>query len=168
MFLKNLNIYYAIEITYKDVERHALGMMARPHLAAAIQEKYPDWSKDALFDGPLGENSKAYVPSAKLSTEEGIKFIQENGGVAVLAHPGLMSDHIHNDVLDLPFDGIETFYPLHDGLFRTVYEAHAKDKGWLVTAGSDYHGIPGDTKHGHLGDERLKGQHLLTFLKSIR
>ena len=79
-----------------------------------------------------------------------------------------MSDRIHNEVLELPFDGIETYYPLHDALFRTVYEAHAKDKGWLITAGSDYHAIPNDSKHGQLGQERLKGEALVAFLRKVK
>lgn len=167
-FLKNLKTHYEIDITYSAVEKKAAGMIARPHLAAAIHEKYPEWSKDALFEGPLGEASKAYVPSAKLSTLEGINFIKDHGGTVILAHPVLMSDRIHNEVLELPFDGIETFYPLHDALFRTVYEAHAKDKGWLITAGSDYHAIPNDSKHGELGQERLKGEALVAFLRKVK
>ena len=166
-FLVNLKTHYAIDVSYKAVEKKAAGLIARPHLAAAIHEKYPEWTKDALFEGPLGDQSKAYVASAKLSTIEGIEFIRNHGGTVVLAHPGLMSDRIHNAVLELPFDGIETYYPRHDELFRTVYKAHAADKGWLVTAGSDYHGIPNDSKHGELGDERLKGAELVQFLKKI-
>ena len=51
-FLKNLKTHYEIDITYSAVEKKAAGMIARPHLAAAIHEKYPEWSKDALFEGP--------------------------------------------------------------------------------------------------------------------
>lgn len=167
-FLNNLKTHYAIDLDYKGVEKKAYGMIARPHLAAAIVEKYPTWTADALFKGPLSEQSKAYVPSAKLTTSEGIALIKKHGGTVVLAHPVLMRDTIHNEVLELHFDGIETYYPLHDALFRTVYKAHAKDKGWLVTAGSDYHGIPGDTKHGDLGSERLKGEELVSFLRNVK
>lgn len=95
-------------------------------------------------------------------------FHEYLGGTVVLAHPVLMRDRIHNEVLEPPFDGVETFYPLRDTLFRTVYEAHAKDKGWLITAGSDYHAIPNDSKHGNLGAERLKGEALVVILRKVK
>lgn len=166
-FIQNLKNEYQIDVNYKAVLKRSGGMIARPHLAREIIEHYPEYTHDALFEGPLSDQSKAFVVSAKLSTLEGIQFLKEAGAVVVLAHPGLMSDDIHNEVLELPFDGIETYYPLHDALFRTVYQAHAKDKGWLVTAGSDYHGIENDSKHGMIGDERLRGPELIAFLRKV-
>ena len=166
-FIENLKKEYDIDVNYKDVLKRSGGMIARPHLAQVIIEKYPEYTHDQLFEGPLSDESKAYVASAKLSTEEGIQFLKEQQATVILAHPGLMSDDIHNEVLELPFDGIETYYPRHDALFRTVYQAHAKDKGWLVTAGSDYHGIENDSKHGMIGDERLSGPELIAFLRKV-
>ena len=167
-FIENLKKEYDIDVNYKDVLKSSGGMIARPHLAQAIIEKYPEYTHDQLFEGPLSDESKAYVASAKLSTEEGIQFLKEQQATVILAHPGLMSDEIHNEVLELPFDGIETYYPRHDALFRTVYQAHAKDKGWLVTAGSDFHGIENDSKHGMIGDERLSGPELIAFLRRFQ
>jgi 3',5'-nucleoside bisphosphate phosphatase len=166
-FIQNLKTEFQIDVNYNAVFKRSGGMIARPHLAREIIEHYPDFTHDALFEGPLSDQSKAYVVSAKLSTLEGIEFLKEAGAVVVLAHPGLMSDDIHNEVLELPFDGIETYYPRHDALFRTVYQAHAKDKGWFLTAGSDYHGIENDSKHGMIGDERLSGPELIAFLRKV-
>ena len=166
-FIENLKKEYQIDVHYKDVLKRSGGMIARPHLAREIIDKYPDYTHDQLFEGPLSDQSKAYVVSAKLSTEEGIQFLKDCGATVILAHPGLMSDAIHNEVLELPFDGIETYYPRHDALFRTVYQAHAKSKDWLVTAGSDYHGIENDSKHGMMGDERLRGPELIAFLRKV-
>jgi hypothetical protein len=36
-----------------------------------------------------------------------------------------------------------------------------------MTAGSDYHGIENDSKHGQIGDERLNGPNLIEFLREI-
>lgn len=165
--LKRLEIHYDIAIDYKDVLNEANGMIARPHMARAILKKYPEYTMESLFNGPLSDTSNAYVKSAKLQTSEAIALIQNHGGIAVLAHPGIMSDAIHNTVLDLPFDGVEAYYPKHDQLFRTTYLADAKHKGRLVTAGSDDHGIKDDPMHGEMGDETLTGQELVQFLKAL-
>lgn len=165
--LDKLKIHYDIDIAYKDVEKEANGMIARPHIARVIMRKYPSYTIESLFKGPLSNTSKAYVQSAKLSTEDAIKLIQSNGGLAVLAHPGLMPDSIHNTVLDLPFDGIEAYYPKHDELFRTTYIADARHKNRLITAGSDDHGIKDDPMHGEMGDETLTGHDLVLFLKAL-
>ena len=165
--LEKLKTYYDIEIKVQDVLNEANGMIARPHIARAIMKKYPEMTMESLFKGPLSDTSKAYVKSAKLQTIDAIKMIQDNHGLAVLAHPGLMGDEIHNTVLDLPFDGVEAYYPKHDQLFRTTYIADANHKGRLITAGSDDHGIKDDPMHGEMGDERLKGHELVQFLRAL-
>jgi len=167
LILDNLKKHYEIDISYQDVVNEASGMIARPHIARVIMKKYPEYTIESLFKGPLSDQSKAYVQSAKLSTLEAIELIQSNGGLAVLAHPGLMSDAIHNEVLDLPFDGVEAYYPKHDELFRTTYILDAKNKNRFITAGSDDHGIKDDPMHGEMGDETLTGQELVVFLRHL-
>ena len=165
--IERLHDYHEITITYEDLLRHANGVIARPHLAKAINERYPHLSHDAIFDTLIGNDSKVYIPTAKMSTEEGIAFLKAQGAMVILAHPRLIHKKAHDAVLELPFDGIEVYYPRHDDTHRQRYLNHAKAKGWVVSAGSDYHGIPGDTKHGHIGDERLSGEALKHFLSVL-
>ena len=40
----------------------------------------------------------------------------------------------------MPLDGIEVYYPLHTAAQVAAYEALARERGLLVSAGSDSHG----------------------------
>ncbi|MEZ4549867.1 MAG: hypothetical protein R2874_05145 [Desulfobacterales bacterium] len=42
------------------------------------------------FDKWLGKGKPAYVEKARIATDRAIELIRKAGGVAVLAHPGLL------------------------------------------------------------------------------
>ena len=77
------------------------------------------------------------------SVEEAIGKIHRSGGVAVLAHPGLLH------ALDLSanirqwaaagLDGLETDHPSHDAESRTRFDRLAAQLGLLASYGSDSH-----------------------------
>lgn len=165
--IERLASLHDIHITYDDLLEVSHGVIARPHLAKAITKHYPHLTHDVIFDTLIGNDSEVYIPTAKMSTLEGIHFLKSQGALVFLAHPRLMHKKAHDEVLDMPFDGIEVFYPRHDDAHRSFYLAHAKKKQWLVSAGSDHHGIPGDTLHGEIGDERLAGEDLEAFLEAL-
>jgi predicted metal-dependent phosphoesterase TrpH len=79
---------------------------------------------------------------------EVVEATHASGGVCLLAHPGRGEGEIHRyepdeveEVLrDVPFDGIEVYYPLHSPMQVEAYAALAKRHGLLVSAGSDSHG----------------------------
>lgn len=96
----------------------------------------------------LSSKSKAYIPSGKLSTEDGLKFIRENNGVAILAHPGLMNHDYLEDVLKYGFDGIEVYYPLHNEKQKENFLDLAKKYNLAISGGSDCHG---DNSHAPIG-----------------
>ncbi len=97
---------------------------------------------------------------------EVINAILSSGGIPILAHPG--SD-FHGMVLEETLDffahqdiqGIECFHPSHDDVTTKRAIAWCKEKGMLITGGSDCHGsfVPGRAlgnpvimlEHLHLG-----------------
>lgn len=151
-FIEKLKQYFNIEITYDDVSSLANGIIARPHIAKAINIKYPEYSFNYIFDEFIGDHSKAFVPSSKLGVQEGIDLLRRNNCVVVLAHPVLLKKHIKDKVISYNYDGLEAIY------FRNTFEDEeyfkllAKKRGMFITGGSDYHGIENDSKHGTVGD----------------
>lgn len=168
MFIDKLAHYYNLHIRYEDIVSVSHGIIARPHIAKAIRMRYPQYSHNEVFDLFIGEHTKAYVPSAEIQLPEGIALLREHDAVVVLAHPTLLKSHIHDAVLEHDFDGIEAIYGLNRAHDTERYCALAKARGWLVTAGSDFHGIENDTKHKELGDITLEGRALEAFLQAVR
>lgn len=167
-FAEKLKTFFDIEITYESILSFSKGIIARPHIAMAIQKKYPEYSFDYIFDNFIGDYSKAYVPSTQLPVEEGVALLRRNGAIAVLAHPVLLKNHIRNEVLEMDFDGIEARYYRNQAGDENRYREYAKTHGMIITAGSDYHGIKNDTKHGIVGDVYIDGEDLKEFLDALQ
>ena len=100
----------------------------------------------------ISSSSKAYIPSTKLSTEDGIKFAKEAGCVVIFAHPCLINHQEYvEEILQFGFDGIEVRYPSvrND---EAKFMALAKKWNLLISAGSDCHrGDEPDGDHADIG-----------------
>ena len=166
-FVENLKKFYNIEITYQDILEVSNGIIARPHIAKAILNKYPHYTHNEVFDRFIGDHTEAFVPSTELHVSEGIKLLREHNCLIVLAHPKLLKHHIHDKVLAYDYDGIEAIYGMHDDEHMKYYKQVAKERGLIITAGSDYHGIPNDQKHKDVGDVYLEGSDLERFLAAL-
>ena len=167
-FVRNLEYYYHLKITYQDLLDVSNGIIARPHIAKAIIKSYPQYTHNEVFERFIGDHAKAYVPSTELSLKEGLSLLKKHGALTVLAHPKLLKPSIHDEVLSYDFDGIEAIYGLNHKQDTERYLKIAKEKDWLVTAGSDYHGIPNDKSHKELGFVTLEAEHLKRFLHAIK
>ena len=166
-FVKNLKRIFNIEITYQDILNVSNGIIARPHIAKAIINKYPQYTHNEIFDRFIGDHSEAFVPSTELHVSEGIRLLREHNCLIVLAHPKLLKHHIHDRVLAYDYDGIEAIYGMHDDEHMREYKRIAASRNMIITAGSDYHGIPNDAKHKDVGDVYLEGADLDRFLEAL-
>lgn len=140
-------------ISYKQVQRLAGGdLIGRPHIAMALKENgYVDTVKDA-FNKYIGQGKPAYIPRYKFPPAEAIELIHRAGGIAVLAHPGLIKNQqMVEEIIDMGLDGVEVFYPEHDKSQIAFYKAMAFDHGLLITGGSDFHGQDSMESHSYLG-----------------
>ncbi len=166
-FIANLKHYFDIHITYDQLLTISSGIIARPHIARAIMENYPEYTHNEIFEKFIGNDSLAYVPSTELSLKQGLALLKEHNCIAVLAHPVLLKPHIHDEVLAHAFDGVEAVYCLNTPSDTAYYKSLANKRNLLITAGGDYHGIKGDKKHCDLGDITLEGAALETFLSQF-
>lgn len=93
--------------------------------------------------------SSSYEMAGFLSPEQVIGHIHRAGGKAVLAHPGknwgIMDKEFYEkklrDILKLPFDGIECYYPFHSKEITETTLQICKEHKLFATSGSDSHGV---------------------------
>jgi len=138
-----------IEVTYEEVLKvSGGGQVGRPHFANVLLEKKVVRSFQEAFDRFLKKGAPAYVDKFRFTSKEALHFINEAGGVAVLAHPNTLGVNGYSEleklVLHLIEDGlkgVEIYYPEHSALEVAKYRALAQRYGLLMTGGTDYHGI---------------------------
>lgn len=135
-----------VHLRHEDVERHATGVVGRPHMAQAMLAAGVVKSFDEAFTRFLGSRGLAYVPKVKLTPAEAIGAIHADGGLAVLAHPYLLSQqpsHIEAMLLELTgmgLDGVEVYYTEHSDRYTALMAELAQRHGLLMSGGSDFHG----------------------------
>lgn len=136
-----------VDITLAGVEREAGTGTAigRPHVARALMTKGVVSSVQEAFDRYLADGKPAAVPKAKLSAQEAIFLIHGAGGVAVLAHPGLIEkdderERVLRELAKLGLDGIEVAHPKNSPEVRAKLKDRADELGLVETGGSDFHG----------------------------
>ena len=126
------------DISSSDHPTYAYG---RVHIAMAMVSKGYVASVVDAFRLYLGDEKSCYVEGAKWSVEEGIDIIRRSKGLAVLAHPHLISSaSVRKKMLQMPFDGIEAYYSRACMRDNEKWLQAASKNGWFVTGGSDFHG----------------------------
>ncbi len=135
------------EVTEDDVEAQSDGdIIGRVHIAKALVEKGYFANTGAVFDNLIGWGRPAYVDRERLTAKEGIALIQDAGGVAVLAHPGLISeDHdeitrIVSSLMECGLQGIEAVYTEHSKELAQFLIDLATSRNLVWTGGTDFHG----------------------------
>lgn len=126
-------------ITVDELNAYDHRTLGRPHIALImVAKKYVATPQDA-FDHYLTDGAPCYAPGIKYTPKETVDLIHEAGGRAVIAHPQFIKSRPALDhLLTLPFDGIECYYGnMHQ---EKKWLTIAKQKGWIATGGSDYHG----------------------------
>lgn len=127
------------------IEASAAGSIGRPHIARALIKAGYVRSNDEAFDRYL---VPCNVPKHFFPVDKAIELIHAAGGVAVLAHPFLISRDpgelkpLIRQLIEFGLDGVEAYHN----------SCRSDEKAWLlwlageyrllVTGGSDFHGIP--------------------------
>lgn len=167
--IKNLHDLFGIKLDYNSILEKAHGIVARPHIAKAIVDAGYDYSWNYIFENLIGENSPAYVPNKKLTTEDGIKLLQSIGALTILAHPVFIQNIELDELLQLPFHGIEAIYSANSAEDTEKFIQYAKKYNKIISAGSDFHGITkDDSKHAStVGEVFLDKKGIQIFLDKL-
>ena len=159
---------FTIEVNFEKILNNASDTVARPHIAREIIKSGYPYTVDEIFDNFIGKGCKAYVPTLKLSTAEGIKLLKKYNALVFLAHPKLIQKSNINEFLSLNFDGLESIYCQNTKDENEYYVKLAKEHNLLISCGSDFHGsLETDTRHTDIGSMELPSEYLSKLLSAL-
>ncbi len=130
-----------VDLREEDVFSRAPNTVSRAHVADALRAKGFAHSRQAAFRQYLVEGQPGYVPAIGVTAIEAIRHIKAAGGLAVIAHPGMVTEQWNFPAwTEAGLDGIEVYYPAHSFAMRQELLYLADKYGLFASAGSDYHG----------------------------
>jgi predicted metal-dependent phosphoesterase TrpH len=122
--------------------------VGRPWVARALVSAGYVATPSEAFSSWLGRGRPAFVPRQGAAPADVIERIHEAGGIASMAHPGLVGrDAWIPDLVAAGLDAIEAYHTDHDEAATAHYRAIARRHNLAVSGGSDYHA---DESHGAL------------------
>jgi predicted metal-dependent phosphoesterase TrpH len=138
--------------------------VGRPWIARALVAAGHVTSTNEAFELWLARGRPAFVARDGAPPEQVIARIHEAGGIASLAHPGLLRrDTWIAGFIDAGLDALEAHHSEHDPAATAHYRQMAEQFSAAITGGSDYHADeshgalhPGSTALPHEDFERLK------------
>ena len=149
---RNINILrklneLGIEISNEELAcLSSCGQAGRPHIGRLLMDKGYVKTMNEAFDRYLGKNKSAWCSRFAYTAAETIAIIHEAGGVAVLAHPGVLDNsmkvqpQIIRELKEHQLDGLEIYYPSHSRKMKKRLKGLARQYDLIATGGSDYHG----------------------------
>lgn len=120
--------------------------VGRPHIGEALRRRGYVSSITEAFERLLRRGAPAFVERRRLSLPSAMRLIHESGGVAVIAHPGIIRTdsaglrRLLREGVRQGLVGLECSYPLHDDRTTEQCLALAAEYGLVATGGSDFHG----------------------------
>ncbi len=126
------------DFAYQASGKRTIG---RPHIAQLMVNKRYVSSTQEAFQKYLREDACCYAFGVKIHPHDAIAEIHKAKGKAILAHPHfLKGGSFLRKLFDLPFDGLECYYAMLAKELELPWLKMAKEKNWIATGGSDYHG----------------------------
>jgi len=135
-----------VHLDMADVASYADGVVGRPHIAQAMLAAGVVQSFEEAFARFLGQGGSAHIPKEKLTPRQAIDAVHADGGLAILAHPYLLTQQprhletILRELKGLGLDGVEVFYTEHSERYTSEVARLAESLGLLKSGGSDFHG----------------------------
>lgn len=118
-----------------------------------------------------GPGKIAYVPLDFINLAEAIEVVKTNGGVPILAHPGIYLNEdsaLLHKILDAGVQGVEVFSSYHSPEQTNFYNAATRSAGALITCGSDFHGkIKKSIKIGSVNCDNQDEELMTALLEAI-
>ncbi|BCZ47518.1 hypothetical protein psyc5s11_35850 [Clostridium gelidum] len=159
---------FNIEVNFDKIFKDAKDTIARPHIAREIIKCGYPYTVDEVFDNFIGKSCKAYVPTLKLSTIDGVKLLKKYNAIVFLAHPKFIFNSSINEFLEMNFNGVESIYYQNTDEENHKFIKLANENNLLISCGSDFHGnLKTDTRHGDIGSVELPYEYLSKLLSAL-
>lgn len=144
-------------VSWAQVQRHADGVVGRPHVAAALVEVgLIDSVADAFTPDWIGTRGRYWVSKTEPEVLAAIAMIAAAGGVSVFAHPfaskrgEIVGPEVIATMAAAGLTGLEVDHPDHEPEARARLRQLAAEHHLITTGSSDFHGA---TKPQGLGAE---------------
>ena len=138
------------DITEEDIIKQKDGATmtntGRAHIARAMVKKGYVKDTSEAFNRYIKRGNPYYVKRLTYSPRESIDMIHAAGGVAILAHPILISEDydtllpIVKEMKECGMDGMECYYNNYTPEFAEMCLDMCKELDLLPSGGSDFHG----------------------------
>ena len=172
-----LEEHFGIVFTDEDIAwLHSLNSVARPHLGQLLIKHGYVATMSEAFDKYLKVDG---FPDDRIDAGEAIAAIKSSGGIPVYAHPigGEREKRIDKYELERRVDaltslglmGLEAYYSRYSEEDEAMLVSVAKERGLLVSGGSDYHGENKTVKLGSLrSDDAEIDDDKITLLSALK
>lgn len=91
----------------------------------------------------FAQGKPAYVRIQHMPFREAVQLVKDNGGIPIVAHPGLNlkgQEEVVHELLDDGAAGLEVFNNYHDKRQAEYFARLCRNRTALMTCGSDFHG----------------------------
>jgi predicted metal-dependent phosphoesterase TrpH len=139
--LQMLNCHIDVEALLAATPTWSGRSVGRPLVADALVAAGHAIDRRDAFDRLLGNDRPAFIPRCGPDVGEVVGAIAKAGGLASLAHPGLLgADERISDYAARGLSAIEARHRDHSPADEERYRRIAKALGLAVSGGSDFHG----------------------------
>ena len=141
------NAHFSLSVTMEEVERLHLKKDAplhTMHVVSAFSQRL-HVPKGELYLSAFAEGKPCSSSVGRPTPFDALAVIHASGGIASLAHPGRipLGEEARLALMDAltaqGLDGIECVHSDHTVTETEKFSAYAREKGLLVTGGSDFH-----------------------------
>jgi 3',5'-nucleoside bisphosphate phosphatase len=139
--------------------------MLIPYMSGGVRSDMPYIN---FYHDFFAQGKPAYVPIYYMDFQDAIELVSSNGGIPVIAHPGMNfrgKEKIVFDLLDNGAQGLEVFNNYHDTSQIQFFADIATERKLLMTGGSDFHGK--NKPLIEIGKFRTVENYVEYFLKSV-
>ena len=145
--IQKANAYFGFDVTLEEVEKAHLKKDVPLHTIHIVDAYAKRLGEDGIgfYHKYFAEGKVAFSNLCRPTPEEAVEVIHASGGIAVLAHPGLISGGqeaclaLVEKLAAYGLDGIECSHSSHTKEQTEYWKAYAAARGLLVTGGSDFH-----------------------------
>ena len=145
--IEKANALLHLNVTLEDAEREHVKKSAplhTMHVVAAFARRLGK-KKGETYLAYFAEGRPAYSGLCRPAPQDAVEAIHACGGIASLAHPGRIAlpeealFRLADALVAGGLDGIECFHSQHTAGDTARFAAYARERGLLITGGSDFH-----------------------------
>ncbi len=157
-----------IQLSFEEVGNGENSVsLGRMHVARLLVRRGYTRTIREAFDKYLSykTNLIEYSSTDFVSSQHAIEVILDAGGLAVLAHPTIaLFDRYIDSLVEFGLQGVEIYKSSRTSIEEFYLETVVKDKGLVITGGSDWHGYHPTIQ---LGKFYVDSGRIQSFLKSV-